>query len=183
MITREIIDAYAMVHPDGVERWTIVTRQPDGTLWPYLLPSETFENLAVMYGLDPDDIDELLRVAMLELHIAEPRLPGNFAADPAAAAGHVRDGRPVVVETAETTEQAREAHLARVAWVEENEVRIVTPKPGRRRMLRALDIDSEADVEVDAHERLAQLKATYQADHDRMRDKRQMLSRAIGRQV
>ena len=183
MITREIVDAYLFTHPDGVERWTIQTRNEDGTLHSYLIPSEAFENLAVEYGFDPDDIDTLLKVAMLQPHIPEPRMPSNHGTDPAARKGYVRNGKPVVLETAASTDEAREALLERIRWVEENKVRIVEPKPGGRRKLRALDIDPHNDVEIDPYERLQALKATYRPDKMRMQEKRQRLRAILGRDV
>lgn len=182
--THEIVDAYVHVHPDGVERWTIVVRDDTGTQYAYVMPSDTCENLAVEYGLPEDDIDTLLKVAMLQCHIPEPRHPANHASDPAAKKGHVRKGRPIVLENADSTDQAREAHLERIRWVESNLVRIVEPKPGKaQRMVRALDVDPDTDVEVDPHSRLAALKATYRTDKDRIREKKRALGRALGREI
>ncbi|MFI6886745.1 hypothetical protein [Streptosporangium canum] len=178
-IERHIVDAFASEHA-GVEMWTIRTRNPadpDAPDYCYLLPSITFENLAVEYGLPEDDIDELLRVAILQLHV-----PSHLDA-PAAAQGLMRDGRPVTLGTADSTRQAREAHLARIAWVEANRVRIVAPNPSTARMVQALDADEPAEVAVDPAERLRALKASYRPDATRMKQRRADLQRLLGREV
>lgn len=180
MIEREIIDAYTMVHPDDVERWTIVTSNPDGTLWPYLFPTYALEAAAVEYGLPADDFDALLRWVMLDCHVDQPRSVAN---DPAARAGHLHKGRPVWLGNAASTDQAREAHAARIDWVEQHMVRIVGPTKGAKRMMRPLDLDTENDVEIDAHARLASLRASYTPDHTRMAKQRAALRATLGRDI
>jgi len=173
-----------MVHPDGVEYWTIVTKNPDGSSYVYLLPAVTFENLAVEYGLDETDIDTLLEVAILQLHVPEPSRPGNDKADPAAKAGHVRDGKPVTLANADSTQQAREAHLARIAWVRDNVVDVVMPQPGKKtkRIARALDVD-QADDEIEPFKRMQDLKGSYRPNYMRMVKTQKQLRDALGRQV
>ncbi|WP_113705359.1 hypothetical protein [Nonomuraea lactucae] len=183
MITREIVDAYEHVGDDDTEWWMIVTASPDGTRHVYALPACTFENLSVEYGLDPGDIDELLRIAILQLHIPHPMQRANAANDAAALAGLVRNNRPVTFGNADSTGQAREAHLARIAWVEAHEVRILWPSPAARPTSRALDVDPGQDAVVDPHERLAALKATYRPDKERMAATRDHLSMLLGRPV
>lgn len=187
MIVREIVDAYALVHPDGVERWTIVTRTPDGSLWPYLIPTITFENLAVEYGLDPENIDELLRIALLQFHAPDPWQRPDVETDPAARKGYVRHGLPVRLDNSDSTAQAREAHLERIAYTEQHIAKFVMPKPGVKRTMPTLQqvggrVES-ATVEVDAAERLAALKATYRPNYMRMVETRKRLQAELGRDV
>lgn len=188
MIIREVVDAYAINNGLVIDReptdwWMIVTRDQDGQTYTYALPACTFENLAVEYGLPEDDLDELMRIAMLQLHIPDPDAPEHAERDPAAAKGLMRRGRPVTFGNAASTEQARQAHLERVNWVEQNAVRVDWPKPGARRMSRALDLDPDRDVEVEPHTRLAALKAQYQPDKQRMERKRAHLRKILGRNV
>ncbi|PZG53122.1 hypothetical protein C1I98_06075 [Spongiactinospora gelatinilytica] len=161
--------------------WTIRTRDPampDAPDHCYMLPSITFENLAVEYGLDPDDIDELLRVAILQLEI-----PAKMMTSSGAARDLLRGGRPVTLDNAESTAQAREAHLKRIALVEADHVRIAWPKPGMRVLARTLDADVSSETEVDPYQRLEALKATYRPDRKRMGEKRMALSTVLGREV
>jgi hypothetical protein len=188
LIVREIVDAYAFDNGAHFDRepvywWMVLTKDQDGQLFQYALPSCTFENLAVEYDLPADDIDELLRIAMLQLHILDPHDQANARTDPAAAKGLIHGGRPVTFGNAASTAQARAAHLERIAWVEQNAVRVTWPKPGTRRMTRALDRDPDRDVEVDPHERLTALKARYKPDRARMERKREQLRQILGRDV
>ncbi|MFI9553732.1 hypothetical protein [Nonomuraea endophytica] len=175
------MDAYLHLGDDDTEWWMIVTKHQDGTLHVYALPSCTFENLAVEYGLDPDDIDELLRVAILQLHIPHPALRSNAPKDVAAVQGMLREGKPVALGNADSTAQAREAHLARISWVEQNVVQVVMPVPGRRIHTEAADLGLAEDVDPSA--RLAELKATYQPDPARMAATRDRLALVLGRRV
>ncbi|MEV0147067.1 MULTISPECIES: hypothetical protein [unclassified Nonomuraea] len=179
MITREIVDACMHVGDDDAEWWMIVTANEDGTHHLYALPSITFENLAAEYGFDPDDVDHLLKVAILQLHIPSPLQRKNAATDPAAAKGMVRQGRPVSLSNADSTAQAREAHLERIAWVEETVLRLVEPSPGKKRMSPKAD----GATEVEPHERLQALKATYRPDPRRVERRRRHLAAKLGRDV
>ncbi|MGA4992966.1 hypothetical protein [Nonomuraea bangladeshensis] len=67
--------------------------------------------------------------------------------------------------------------------MEQNAVHVSWPEPGARRMTRALDLDPDQDVEVDPHERLAALKASYQPDRQRMAETRARLQEILGRKV
>ncbi|WP_433426379.1 hypothetical protein ACQP1V_42785 (plasmid) [Microtetraspora malaysiensis] len=183
VIEREIVDAFTGVHNDGVARWTVMTRNPDGTLHAYLLPACTFDNLVAEYGFDAGDIDTLLKVAMLQLHIPAPELRSNAAIDAAAAAGFMRLGRPVTLGNSDSTGQARQAHMERIRWVEENLVRIVDPQPGQAMRVQALGRGVQAEASVDPYERLSQLKGTYLPDPEQIEERREELRQALGREV
>ncbi|MEV1167331.1 hypothetical protein [Nonomuraea sp. NPDC049784] len=184
MINREITDAYPWLGDDDTEWWMIHTTNPDGRPYVYAMPACTFENLAVEYGFEPDDIDTLLDVAIHQFHIPEPSMRRNHADDPAAGKGLLRKGAPVHLGNADSTAQARTAHLERIAWVKEKLVRVTVPERGQRRTVASgLDRAAVDAVEVDPHERLAALKATYKPDKSRMADTRNALSMLLGRPV
>lgn len=110
--------AAAQLHPeqaDLLERW-------EGTLAHHVMPQHTLAARAEEYDLgdlDDDDVcDVALRMALHEVHV-DPDRPD----DPAAAAGYwttIR-GRRVhgALYTAQTIQDAREAHWLRVARVRE----------------------------------------------------------------
>ncbi|MFI6793687.1 hypothetical protein ACIBG4_40785 [Nonomuraea sp. NPDC050383] len=183
MITREIVDAYMHIGDDDTEWWMIATANPDGSHHVYALPACTFENLAAEYGFDADDIDHLLKVAMLQLHIPHLLPKENAAKDPAAAKGLVHQGKPVTLGNAATTAQAREAHLERIAWVEQNAVRVVDPVPGRKRTSPAGNALAADTVEVEPHERLRALKQTYKPDPRRIERTRRHLAAKLRRDM
>ncbi|MEV6033559.1 hypothetical protein AB0L65_20560 [Nonomuraea sp. NPDC052116] len=195
-IERTIVDANTWVHGDGVERWTIMTENPDGSRHGYMLPVEGFANHAAEYGIDPADIDTLLRLCMLQLHI--PTGERLAAMDKAIAEAHAAQGKtavvriattgkPVTLFTAASTEHAREAHFARLDHVEQHMVRIVQPAPGARREVPTVslagDIVEPLVEEVDAAARLGALKKGFQPDLATYEARRADLAEHLGRPV
>ncbi len=127
----------------GMELWRVRFQRPDGNFREHIFPKMTLDARAAEYGIDPDDVDTLLDVILAEPFIPHPGDPRNHADDPAAKAGHrvkatspigaVKKGQqvPAWLFNADSTEQAREAHLARVAHCRANTVRIARPKGAR----------------------------------------------------
>ncbi|TMR90380.1 hypothetical protein [Nonomuraea basaltis] len=192
-IERAIVDASTWVHDDGVERWAIMTVNPDGSLHTYLLPMVGFANHAAEYGIDPADIDTLLRLCMLQLHIPT----GKRLAEMDAAIAQTRQSQgmsalvrtaaavPVTLFTAASTTQARQAHSARLDYVEQNLVRIVQPMPGVRRKVPTVSLAGDTVEplveEVDAAARLNALKKGFQPDLDAYEARRVALTERLGR--
>ena len=88
------------------------------------------------------------------------------------------------MSNADSTQQAREAHLARIAWVRDNVVDVVMPGPGKKakRIARALDVN-QADDEIEPFKRLQDLKGSYRPNYMRMVKTQKQLRDALGRQV
>ncbi|MQY07746.1 hypothetical protein [Actinomadura macrotermitis] len=132
------VDAVERCTVGQVECWRVAYRRPDGGLTGYVFPVETLEWRAAEYGIDPADVTTLLDIVLHEPFIPDPTDPASFAGDAAAAKGmtvpaaasgdRVAEGDPVPVwlYNAETIEQARAAHLARVAAVKRDRVRVAT---------------------------------------------------------
>lgn len=128
MIERVVVNVIEHTDRDGVDRWTIMTRNPDGTLHGYVLPVFMFPQLAAEYGFDPEDFDTLLDVAIHQCHI-DDELITSTEADPVARS---RGGRPVTLFNAESADDARAAHLERIEYVKRNVIRVVMPERGAR---------------------------------------------------
>lgn len=89
----------------GMPCWQIALLRPDGARHFHLLPGVALEWRAAEYGVDPEDVDTLLEIVLHEPHmpaVDDPRHGFRFT-----------DGRPDLW-TADTTDDARAAHLARV---------------------------------------------------------------------
>lgn len=89
----------------GTPCWQVSLVRPDGNTVVYLMPTNALDWRAAEYGIDPTDVDTLLEVV---LH--EPHMPMT---DDDEKGPQPRDGGPDLW-TAENTEAARQAHLARV---------------------------------------------------------------------
>lgn len=109
--------------PD-VPGWLVEYREPDSTLRNFAFPQVAFEWRAAEYGLD--DPEQILDVILHE-HVARrlgnpqepavaPMIPAGQAATRARTAA---DEPPVTLWTADSTEQARDAHLETLAAVKE----------------------------------------------------------------
>ena len=85
--------------------WRVITRYPSGDGVTHIFPTATLDWRAAEYGIDPSDVDTLLEVV---LH--EPHLP--VTVDNTGATRYDDNGPDLW--TAENTDAAREAHLARV---------------------------------------------------------------------
>lgn len=129
--------------------WHVTYQDVAGTVRHHVFPKNTLEWRAAEYGIDPADVDTLLDIVLHEPHAPHPDDRLTADDDPAVAAGlmstapvsrgSVRAGDlvPTTLYTAETVEQAREAHLLRIQYTKTNRVQISAPR-GRRDPLDAI---------------------------------------------
>lgn len=89
----------------GTPCWQVSLVRPDGSTLIHLMPANTLDWRAAEFGIDPTDVDTLLEVV---LH--EPHMPMT---DDPEKGPQFTDGGPDLW-TADNTDTAREAHLARV---------------------------------------------------------------------
>lgn len=85
--------------------WQITLLRPDGAKHLHLMPGATLEWRAAEYGVDPKDVDTLLEIVLHEPHmqtVDNPQHGPRYA-----------DSGPDLW-TADSTDAARTAHLARV---------------------------------------------------------------------
>ena len=95
----------AVVSVQGVPCWQVLMLKPDGTHHAHLMPGGTLEWRAAEYGIDPDDVDALLEVVLHEPYMA--------TVDDVEHGPRYADNGPDLW-TADNTDEARDAHLARV---------------------------------------------------------------------
>lgn len=107
--------------------WRVTLAKPNGDLHCHVFPHSIFDHRAAEYDIDPADINTLLDVVLHEPYLADPaRL--NAQDDPAAQQGYVNaQGKPAWLYNADSIEQARQAHLARIQHCKANTVRVVSP--------------------------------------------------------
>ncbi len=127
----------------GRDLWHVTYQNAAGDVRHHVFPKNTLEWRAAEYGIDLADADTLLDVVLHEPHAPHPDDRLSADDDPVAAAGlmspapvsrgtvHAGDLVPTTLYTAETVEQAREAHLLRIQYTKANRVRISAPK-GRK---------------------------------------------------
>lgn len=152
--------------------WYVDAQRPDGSVRRHVFPKSTLAWRAAEYGIDPADTGTLLDIVLHEHFAPHPDNPLTAADDPVLAAGlfsraavsrgmtRAGDLVPTTLYTAETTEQAREAHLMRIAHAKTEVVHIQAPK-GRGRdpldTIRAAGVDrstvAEFETRVDEHRR------------------------------
>lgn len=152
--------------------WYVDTERPDGSQRRHVFPKTTLAWRAAEYGIDPADTDTLLDIVLHEGFAPHPDNPLTAAADPVLAAGLLSPARasrgttragdlvPTTLYNAETTEQAREAHLMRVTHAKTEVVRIEGGKGARGDLLapiREAGVDRVAvevfAARVDEHRR------------------------------
>lgn len=136
----------------GTDWWVVRFRHADGSEREHFVPKTVFNVRAAEYGIDPADIDTLLDVVLAEPFIPDPADPRNHADDAAVKKGFKvravkgRDAATVGADVpawlfnAATIDDARAAHLARVAHVRANVVRIKKQPAGARAGTDPLDV-------------------------------------------
>jgi hypothetical protein len=166
----------------GTELWKVRFARPDGTFREHFFPKMTLDARAAEYGIDPDDVDTLLDIVLAEPFIPDPTKPANYAADVAARDGltvaavrgrdEAKTGQavPVWLFNAESTAQAREAHLARVAEVRRSRVKVVTGKAAGKGLRAAADpLDKIRTAHRPDHALIAEIKQAVRAERQRLR--------------
>jgi hypothetical protein len=158
---------------ETTECWYITMRKPDGTDHIHIFPKHTLEARAAEY--DIADIDTLLDIVLHEPWAPHPSDSMTAQDDPALALGLTRPapqgrgklapGQPegVTLHTAATIPQARQAHLARIAWAKANAVRVTPPRGAGRDPLQQIRDDPRIDPT-----RVAQRRVVVAADRARI---------------
>lgn len=123
--------------------WHITYQSASGEVRHHVFPKNTLDWRAAEYGIDPGDTATLLDIVLHEPFAPHPDDPITGADDPVAAAGLLSpavasrgaaspgDLVSTTLYTAESTEQAREAHLLRIQHAKVNRARVSAPK-GRK---------------------------------------------------
>ncbi|MGW3821793.1 hypothetical protein ACWEAF_05660 [Streptomyces sp. NPDC005071] len=129
--------------------WAVDMVKPDGTEHRHVFPQDTLAWRAAEYGIDPADTDQLLDIVLHEPWAPHPEDTITADKDPVLAAGlmspalesrgtvQAGDPVPTTLYTADTTEQAREAHLMRIQYAKDNVVR-AAPRTGKADPLAAI---------------------------------------------
>ena len=124
--------------------WYVDMQRPDGSLRRHVFPKTILAWRAAEYGIDADDTETLLDIVLHEPFAPHPDNPLTANTDPVLAAGllsravvsrgttRAGDLVPTTLYTADTTEQAREAHLMRIEHAKNEVVRIRAPKASSR---------------------------------------------------
>lgn len=119
---------------------------------------DVLEGRIAEYGLDPNDLDTVIDIVLHESRMLDFSDPRNSSKDPAAKAGKkspatrpwgrlvsVGDMVPTTVANAESTQQAREAHLLRIEEVK-NSIQFVKPK-GKPDPLKVVKDNAQIDLD------------------------------------
>lgn len=127
--------------------WRVVMDRPDGGIHCHIMPKITLEARSIEYGIDREDTESLWDIAIHEPWMVHPYdlvAVAKAGGDPAAALGltvpsprgfeMIAPGTPIGVtcHTAETIEDGRAAHLARLAHCK-SEIVVVRDKKALRR--------------------------------------------------
>lgn len=151
MEERKILKVYQRTQRDGLSMWHVRVELDDGRMWHHIIPDDAFEWRAAEYGIDPDDVDQILDILLHESFIPSPFRARNFKEDAAAKKGLVvRNNKvklagvspnamvPATLYNANSRQQARDAHMARIEEVK-SRVRF-TPHPTLRSGTDPLDV-------------------------------------------
>lgn len=118
--------------------WQMRLLKPDGNGHGYIFPKATLEYRAGEYGIDPDDVETLLDIVLHEPFLPDLSEPDSHPTDPAwqmgvkgralFPLGRIRAGDAVPADlwTADSIDDARTAHLARIDHVKANIVRVTS---------------------------------------------------------
>lgn len=102
-MTHSVVSARESVEgSNSIPCWRIEVRGEDGSQAEYIFPKSTLEWRAAEYGIDPNDVDELLHVILHEPHLTEPEEQG----------GAIKGGP--TLWRASSTQQAHIAHMQRI---------------------------------------------------------------------
>lgn len=127
METRTVVSVTETTSGSGRPCWTVLYEDAEGLFHSHTFPKETLEWRIAEYDLDPDDVDQLLDVVLHEPWLNDPEDPRHEdPAPPGLVAGIGRAGAPVTLFTAASIDDARTAHLARIAAAKQ-QVRIGGP--------------------------------------------------------
>jgi hypothetical protein len=158
------IVAVGEYHPNpNTPCWAVDMVKPDGTGHRLVFPQDTLAWRAAEYGIDPADTDQLLDIVLHEPWAPHPEDTITADQDPVLAAGlmspalesrgtvQAGDPVPTTLYTADSTEQAREAHLMRIQYAKDHVVR-ATPRKGKADPLATIKARGVDRTRVAAYE-------------------------------
>ncbi|MEQ4723760.1 hypothetical protein [Nonomuraea sp. B19D2] len=107
---------------EGTTYWALDLLRPDGVKILQVMPTELLESLSAEYDIPPDDVDQLLDIALHQPFLPVPRRDRQLAvssalgvASPTAvAAAEQAESEPVTLWNAPTIDDARRSLLARI---------------------------------------------------------------------
>lgn len=166
---RTVEEIIEMATRSGRECWQVFYLDENGDRHSHTFPKDTLSWRAAEYGIDPADVDTLLDIVLHEPHVehVEPGAPQM------AARGFVGKATGVdtslTIMTADTVDDAREAHLARIAAVKER-VTIGGPQVVARGFAAAPDpFGLIRQAYQPDHEAVAEMRAQVEAARRRHR--------------
>lgn len=169
----------------GVECWRVLYDKPDGGQHIHVFPKMTLDARAAEYGIDPADTGTLLDIVLHEPFTPQPGDDlFDEAADPAAdvvgkvpaleSRGTTRAGQPTApwLFNADSIEQARRAHLARIAHCKANLVRVAAPRSARAGQEAADPLDVIRQAHRPDHQLIASIREDVDKTRRRLRGER-----------
>ncbi len=119
----------------GMPGWVFVCEGADGFVHHHAVPAIAIAARAIEYGMDEDDDFD----GIVDIVLHEPFLQGIMQDDPAVAEGYVTTdatGQQVAGDlwTAETIQDAREAHQLRIRKAKRTTTTIVLPDEQRHKL-------------------------------------------------
>ncbi len=135
---------------EGVPVWRVRTADAAGAIHEHIFPHVTLTWRAAEYGIDPTDTATLLDIVLHEPFLPDLDDPDEAAKDPAAKAGltvparrangRIREGDPIParLQNAVTIDDARTAHLLRIAEIKKQR-RVGSPERGQNPLRPILD--------------------------------------------
>ncbi|HUR06292.1 MAG TPA: hypothetical protein VM347_27340 [Nonomuraea sp.] len=118
---------------EGTTYWALDLLRPDGVTILQVMPTGLMESLSAEYNIPPDDIDQLLDIALHQPFLPVPRRDRELAVSSAlgaarltAAAANVQaEPEPVTLWNAPTIDDARQSLLARIKELKQTKVRVL----------------------------------------------------------
>jgi len=124
--------------------WGVWMTNAEGGVGVMVMPHSLFEWRCAEYGIDPDDLDTLLDVALHEPGIPHPDDPGTQVDPAAAAILEQTRGLPTWATPGVSAKTRLEAHLERIRLVKQHRLLVeMAPRPERQ---GALDFVGAARV-------------------------------------
>lgn len=159
MVEQRVITEVVQVPSLEGWNWAVRSQDGEGNTHTHVFPADIFEWRAAEYNLDPvEDFETLLDMVLYGPFIPSPTVPDNFDQDPAYQAGKVSmatkrvgmvgvgDDVPTHLYNAPNIDEAREAHLMRVAHAKANRINFTTPQASLKHSSIAAESNDPLDV-------------------------------------